>query len=102
MSESMEPKSLTEGKNEEVRVSWEEFQLLAKFGDFNEPASKFDFTNLDWNTIMPLVDKIAEYRLAYPNETAKVCDCKIVIGIKYLYPKVLEFITWYQSLKTKS
>jgi len=52
-----------------------------------------------WDWLMPAVEKIAEYRLAYPEETAKVCDCKIVIGLEYLYPKVVEFIKFYNQQK---
>jgi hypothetical protein len=48
-----------------------------------------------WNWLMPVVEKITEYRLAYPEETSKVCDAKIVIGIQYLYPLVVTFIKWY-------
>ena len=53
--------------------------------------------NTSWDWLMPVVEKIAEYRLAYPKETGWVCDCKIVVLHKYLYREVVNFIKWYNS-----
>lgn len=48
-----------------------------------------------WDWLMPVVEKIAEYRLVYPEQCDKVCNCKIVIMKERLYELVVEFITWY-------
>jgi hypothetical protein len=50
-----------------------------------------------WNQLMPVVAKISEYRLAYPKESGWVCDCKIVVGQKYLYREVVNFIKFLNS-----
>lgn len=52
-----------------------------------------------WDWLMSVVEKIAEYRIAYPKETGWVCDCKIVVMQKYLYREVVNFIKWYNSQK---
>jgi len=53
-----------------------------------------------WDWLMPVVAKIAEYRIAYPKETSFVCDCKIVVYRHILYREVVEFIKWYNTQKT--
>lgn len=50
-----------------------------------------------WDRLIPVVHKISEYRLAHPDEADKVCNCKVVIGIRYLYPKVVEFIKYLNA-----
>jgi hypothetical protein len=52
-----------------------------------------------WDWLMPVVEKIAEYRLTYPEQTAKVCDMKIVVGIQYLHAAVVNFIKFYNTTK---
>jgi len=56
--------------------------------------------HLDWNLLMPVVDKIAEYRMAYPKESGWVCDCKIVVYRKVLYREVVNFIKWHNQNKS--
>lgn len=53
--------------------------------------------NESWDWLMPVVEKISEYRLAYPEQADKVCNAKIVIRIKYLYPLVVEFVKFLNS-----
>lgn len=57
--------------------------------------------NSSWNCLMPVVLEISKYRLAYPKEVSKVCDCKIVIEFDHLYSKVIEFIKWYAVQRPK-
>jgi hypothetical protein len=75
-----------------MRVKPEERVLIESFmGD------GFWFSN-DWNGLMAVVAKISEYRMAFPKQTAWVCDSKIVIGQKYLYREVVNFIKWFKQL----
>lgn len=61
-------------------------------------ASMGDFAyHRRWDWIMPVVYKIASFRMAYPEETSKVCDCKVVIDRIVLYAKVIDFIKWYNK-----
>jgi len=53
--------------------------------------------NSSWDWLMPVVEKISEFRLLYPDQCDLVCNCKIVIGQKHLYEKVVEFIKWYNE-----
>lgn len=55
--------------------------------------------NSDWNWLMEVVEKISEYRLAYPNEANKVCNLKVVINKNALYDACVEFIKWYNLNK---
>lgn len=50
-----------------------------------------------WDWLMPVVETIAQYRLEYPVECDTVCNCKIVVGKKYLYEKVINFIKFYND-----
>lgn len=50
-----------------------------------------------WDWLRPVIEKIFEQSLAYPTEANKVCDMKIVVGIKYAWPKVVEFIKFYNT-----
>lgn len=50
-----------------------------------------------WDWIMPVVSKIAEYRLAHPKQCSWVCDCKIVVFQRILYREVVNFIKWYNQ-----
>lgn len=55
----------------------------------------------DWNWLMPVVEKISEYRLAHTEQSNEVCNCKIVIEIEPLWRKVIDFIQWYNEYKSK-
>lgn len=71
-----------------------------RFPDGSRPSVLAYHKSWDW--LMPVVEKIAEYRLAYPKEAGWVCDCKVVIHRKFLYLAVVEFIKWYnEQNKTK-
>lgn len=48
-----------------------------------------------WDWIMPVVSKIAEYRMAHPKQTGWVCDCKIVVYQRVLYREVVNFCKWF-------
>lgn len=50
-----------------------------------------------WDWLMPVVEKIAEYRLAYPKESGWVCDCKIVVMRHILYREVISFIKFLNT-----
>lgn len=54
-----------------------------------------------WNWIMPVVHQVDKYRLTYPNEVSKVCDCKISIDLQHIYTKVVEFTKWYALQRSK-
>jgi len=54
----------------------------------------------DWSWIMGVVDKISEYRLAYPEEADKVCNLKIVVNISSLHSNCVEFIKFIKDSKT--
>lgn len=53
----------------------------------------------DWNWLMEVVNKISEYRLAYPEQANKVCNLKIVINKNALYNACVEFAKWYNQQK---
>jgi hypothetical protein len=61
-----------------------------------EGPLKYD-TSWDW--LMPVVDKVCEYRLAYPNEANEVCNLKVVVMKEVLYKRVVNFIKWYNEQK---
>lgn len=89
----------------EFMGGWNKDPHTRKYG-INIPHMKNQWWDIDelqydksWDWLMPVVAKIAEYRLVYGEETAKVCDRKVVIGHKYLYAKVVEFIKWYNEQK---
>lgn len=52
-----------------------------------------------WDWLMPVVNKIAEYRLVHAREVITAIDWKITIGIEYIYPKLVEFIKFYNAQK---
>lgn len=85
-----------------------DYKLIDKFMGLPEYREQLKFTGgtikiravdiryyQSWDALTPVVEKIAEYRLAYPKQTAWVCDCKIVIKRNYLYREVVNFIKWY-------
>lgn len=57
-------------------------------------ALQFD-TSWDW--LMPVVENISEYRIAYPEQANEVCNVKIVVLKQVLYKRVVEFIKWYNE-----
>ena len=84
-----------------IAIDKGEFEvLLPKFGWFDERkdknSSKFLF-DVDWNWLMEVVEKISEYRLAYPEQANKVCNLKVVINKDALYNACVEFIEWYNE-----
>lgn len=65
-------------------------------------ASMGDFAyRRRWDWIMPVVRKISEYRIAYPEQADRVCNCKIVIDIASLHFLVVEFIKWHNEHTTR-
>jgi hypothetical protein len=54
-----------------------------------------------WDWLRPVIDKIFEYALAYPEETHKVIDMRIVVNIDAAWEKSVEFIKFINS-KTKT
>lgn len=64
-------------------------------------ADQLEFSKR-WDWLMPVVERIAEYRLAYPKQAAWVCDCKIVVYKHILYREVVNFIKWYNSQALES
>lgn len=50
-----------------------------------------------WDWLMPVVDKIGEYRLAYPSQVEKLNECSIFIDKLALYNLVVDFIKWYNK-----
>lgn len=79
----------------------EHINRLPKEGGFFEGDLSDLGYHYDWNLLMPVVEKISEYRLAYPDQANEVCNCKIVIGLPFIYGKIIEFIKWY-NLNTKA
>jgi hypothetical protein len=67
-----------------------------------KPSLKEDlgFYESDWNMLIPVVNKIAEFRLAYPTKANEVCDLKVVVMLPVLYKRVVEFIKWYNANKS--
>lgn len=61
-------------------------------------ADQFQFTD-SWDWLMPVVEKVSEYRMAYPVQAMRVCNLKIVTGKQHLYIAVIEFIKWYNDQK---
>ena len=51
----------------------------------------------DWNWLIGVVEKISEYRLAFPEQANKVCDLKIVVNKDALYNACVQFIEWYNQ-----
>lgn len=54
----------------------------------------------DLSLLMSVVYRISEYRLAFPEETSKVCDCKIVVDRRVLFERVVQFIQWHNKQET--
>jgi len=50
-----------------------------------------------WDWLKPVVDKIFEYSLAYPEQTKWVCSAKIVVEIIPCWMNVIKFIRWYNT-----
>jgi len=87
----------------------EDNELIAKFMghpidyqyDRNFPSKRRVKRSLkydtSWDSLMPVVSKIAEYRMAYPKASSWVCDCKIVVYRHLLYREVVNFIKWYNA-----
>lgn len=62
---------------------------------------KFEIKDLlyheSWDWLMPVVEKIAEYRMAYPTQADWVCDCKIVVYQRILWREVVKFVEWHND-----
>jgi len=95
----------TEQKNEVIAL-WDGWVIDNSFPDKGRVYRKGAKLEMDttlkyhssWDWIKPVIDKIAEYRLAYPEQTALVCDCKVVVEIQYLHENVFQFCQWHNSL----
>lgn len=68
-------------------------------GVYGGSGLKFKY-DTSWDWLMPVIAKIAEYRMAYPKESAWVCDCKIVVYQSALYREVVSFIRFYNKQNT--
>lgn len=81
--------------------SWSDSPFFYCQGDSKEYVldSIANYVKYDtsWDALKPVVDKISEYRLAYPEQANKVCDTKVVIEIKRLCELCVEFIKWYNN-----
>lgn len=64
------------------------------FGTQHESYLKYDQS---WDALKPVIDKIGEYTLAYPDESRKVTGCRVIIDIKYMYAEVVFFLMFLEE-----
>lgn len=55
---------------------------------------KYD-ESYEW--LMPVVDKVLTYRLAYPDQTDRIGNMKIFVKFEVLYEAVVDFIKWLNA-----
>lgn len=97
----------------EVTISAEEFKLVKSFFPSFTRATGIKTNDyvIDWNSLMPLVEKIES--TIGTRITIKGVECEISIvdyydlqierlKIQSVYKAVLEFIEWYNNQKAKS
>lgn len=58
--------------------------------------SELDYDS-DWSRLMPVVEKIEQYRLSFPEQANAVCDCKIVVYQKVLWREIVNFIKFFNA-----
>ncbi len=61
---------------------------------YNEDSFKY---HSSWDWLKPVVDKIFEYSIAYPEQVKWVTNAKIVIDITPCWNNVIKFIKWYNT-----
>lgn len=85
----------------EFLIPASEFRLLLKFmPEWNEPLWIDEKTILDWNTLMPVVEKIGRMNgLADKVERFNVIGMSIATSIHVAHKAVVEFIKWHNSQK---
>ncbi len=81
-----------------IHPKWGAYQADDEEGsiDWIEGINTLDY-HRDWRLLMPVVEKISTYILAYPDQTKEVTDCKIIIRQDILYGRVVEFIKFLNS-----
>jgi len=52
-----------------------------------------------WDWLKPVIDEIAKYSLAYPEQTSGVRNMSIIVEIIPAWKSVVEFIKWYNLNK---
>lgn len=104
----------------ELIISMKEFKVLHDFmPGWNVPTGTDDSTTLDWNTFMPVVEKIESIQICgfeFEVDTSRL-HCRItsivrptgkkhlafnglgITKIEAVYKAVIEFIKWYNSQK---
>jgi hypothetical protein len=93
--------STTTSLIDSIDLQMKDNELIEKFwveqGGKPHLMADISFYENDWNMLMPVVEKIAEYRLAYPDQANEVCNLKVVVLQSALYKRVVQFIKWYNE-----
>ncbi|MEK6878930.1 MAG: hypothetical protein AABY22_04945 [Nanoarchaeota archaeon] len=50
-----------------------------------------------WDWLKPVIDKIFQYALAYPDQIAPIRKTSVVVEIKSAHEIVFQFIQWYNK-----
>lgn len=114
-SDTTKPLKNMKTENDELIIKMTDFEILLDFmPEWNLPTGDSKRMTLDWNTLMPVVEKIAglmpsikipEDLEALKNGThgsepyVEVISLSISSPIEDIYKAVLEFIKWYNSPK---
>lgn len=91
---------ITEQSNKAIA---EFYGCTKSFDTYFDPVGKYHFEiheaqyHTSWDWLRPVIDKIFNYALAYPEQVRKVIDMKIVVNIDAAHEAVVKFILWYST-----
>lgn len=74
---------------------------IEKFGTNTYNALPEMKYHTSWDWLMPVIDEIFKYALAYPDRVKPVIEMKVVVNISAAHEKVYQFCKWLNQQKQK-